>query len=474
MIPINAAAGRDAIVRRIMRAPSAPADLIARYDGRVPRYTSYPTAPHFHAGIDAETYAEWLAALPEGQPISLYLHVPFCERLCLYCGCNTAVMRREGPKHAYAAQLMREIETVAALIGRRAAVSQVHWGGGTPTAMPPDCLTGVMNHIRQHFDLTAAAEIAIEIDPTTLTDDCLSAMGRMGVNRASVGVQDFDEAVQEAIGRRQSYAETARAIAGLRALGIRSINLDLIYGLPHQTEESVIRTARQTLAFAADRVAVFGYAHVPWMKKHQALIPQESLPGTAARLAQEAAIRRVLVEDGDFLAVGLDHFVQAQDAMARAVAEGRLHRGFQGYTTDAAPILIGLGASAIGSLPQGYVQNAPHAPAYAAALDKQGLATVRGVALTAEDRLRRQVIEAIMCGRPVDLVAEAARMGMSAAPLLRDAAPLDGFAADGLVEWDERQITVTERGLSFVRNVAALFDSYLKQPAAVERHARAI
>lgn len=455
-------------------AATSDAALIDRYDGRVPRYTSYPTAPHFHPGIGTDIYAQWLTELPPEASLSLYLHVPFCDRLCLYCGCNTTVMRREAPKRAYAASLMREIDRVAALIGRRAVVSQVHWGGGTPTALPADCLTGIMDHLHQRFSLAPDAEIAIEIDPTTLDETCLDALGRMGVNRASVGVQDFDPAVQEAIGRRQSFAETAAAIAGLRRLGIRSINLDLIYGLPHQTEASVTRTARRTLALQAERAAVFGYAHVPWMKKHQALIPDETLPAAAARMAQEAAIRRVLQEEGDYLPVGLDHFACADDAMAKAAREGRLHRGFQGYTTDAAPVLIGLGASAIGCLPQGYVQNAPHAPAYMAAVGEQGLATVRGVELTPDDRLRRAAIEGIMCGSQTDLVALAESAGLSAAPLLHDAAPLAGFAADGLVEWDGRVVAMTPRGRCFVRNAAALFDAYLKRPAAAGRHARAI
>ena len=455
-------------------APLSNADLIARYDGRVPRYTSYPTAPHFHPGVGGEIYAAWLADLAADTTLSLYLHVPFCDRLCLYCGCNTGVMRREAPKRAYAAHLLREIDMVAGLIGRRAAVSHVHWGGGTPTALPPDCLIGIMDHIRARFALAPDAEIAIEIDPTSLSADCLGALGRMGVNRASVGVQDFDAAVQAAIGRRQSLAETATAMRGLRALGIASINLDLIYGLPHQTEASVIRTARQTLGLGAERAAVFGYAHVPWMKKHQALIPEASLPDAAARMGQEAAIRRVLEEEGGFLPVGLDHFARPTDAMAKALREGGLRRCFQGYTTDAAPVLIGLGASAIGCLPQGYVQNAPTATAYAAAIKDGAFATVRGVALTRDDRLRRAVIERIMCGETVHLASLAAAHGIGATDLLRDAEALAGCAADGLVEWDGLTLAVTPRGRPFVRNIAAVFDAYLKRPMAAPRHARAI
>ena len=446
--------------------PSAltTADLIARYDGRVPRYTSYPTAPHFGAGIDAGTYGQWLAALPESADISLYLHVPFCDRLCLYCGCNTSVVRQEGPKRAYAAQLRREISMLVARLGRRAQVSRIHWGGGTPTSLPADCLTDITAQIRNLFDVRAGAEIAIEIDPTAITREMMLALAEMGVTRASLGVQDFDERVQEAIGRRQSFEETRACAAALRALGITSLNLDLIYGLPFQTATSVARTARQALSLRADRVAVFGYAHVPWMKKHQALIQDETLPGAPERFAQSAVIRRILMQEGLHVPVGLDHFARPGDALAQAALSGTLHRNFQGYSTDAAPVLIGLGASAIGTLPQGYVQNESSVPAYNAAIARGQFAVARGLGLSDDDRLRRDVISAIMCDLAADI----------AAPLREDAEALRQFAADGLVEWDGRRVTVTERGRPFVRNVAAVFDAYLPRAGAAPRHSAAV
>jgi oxygen-independent coproporphyrinogen-3 oxidase len=447
-----------------MASTLTDAELIARYDGRVPRYTSYPTAPHFGAGVDAGVYAQWLAALPEDAELSLYLHVPFCDRLCLYCGCNTAVVRQESAKRAYAQHLMDEISMVAAALGRRAAVSQLHWGGGTPTCLPADCLTGIMAHVRGCFAVAPDAEVAIEIDPVSLSDAALAAIEAMGVNRASLGVQDFDARVQEAIGRPQSFAQTEAAARRLRALGIGSLNLDLIYGLPYQTAESVTRTARQALALRAERIAVFGYAHVPWMKKHQALIREEALPDPAARFAQTGIIRRILEREGGYVPIGLDHFALPGDAMAQAAQDGTLQRGFQGYTTDAAPVLIGLGASAIGMLPQGYVQNHSHTAAYNAAMTGQRFAVARGVALSADDRLRRAVIEAIMCDLAADIPAA----------LLTDAARLKPFAADGLVEWDGRNLVVTERGRPFVRNVAALFDAYLQPAEAAPRHAAAV
>jgi len=450
------------------------AELVARYDGRVPRYTSYPTAPHFTPAVGAATYAEWLQAMPADTVLSLYLHVPFCDRLCHYCGCNTTVVRLDSARRAYASLLEREIARVAALIGRRVAVSHVHWGGGTPTSLPGDCLTAIMALIGEKFALTPEAEIAIELDPTSLPPDRHAALADMGVTRVSLGVQDLEPAVQEAIGRRQSYEQTEDCAAKARALGVGSMNLDLIYGLPLQTEESVARTARRALALNADRVAVFGYAHVPWMKKHQQLIAEETLPGPLARFAQQHAIHRVLTEEGGYIPVGLDHYARPGDSMAEAATMRNLHRSFQGYTDDSAPALIGFGASAIGSLPQGYVQNAPTALAYGKAIEAGGLAIVRGVALTADDRLRRDLIERLMCDLEVDVVALAAAHGADPAPLTTALAGLAPFAADGLADWDGARLRVSEKGRPFVRSVAALFDAYLSQADDKPRHSRAV
>ncbi len=438
------------------------ADLIARYDGRVPRYTSYPTAPHFKPDVGSAAYGDWLAALPEDVAVSLYVHVPFCDRLCLYCGCNTAVVRGDAPRRAYAGLLEQELRLVATRIGRRARLTHIHWGGGTPTSLPADCLVRIGATIRSLFDVAPGAEIAIEIDPTELPIDRVTALAQMGVTRASLGVQDFAPAVQRAIGRMQSYDETAQCAQSLRDIGIGSLNLDLIYGLPHQTEASVCGTARQALALGADRIAVFGYAHVPWMKRHQSLIPESALPGPLARFAQRRAISEVLEREGGFMVVGLDHYARPGDAMALSAEAGTLQRSFQGYTTDAAPVLIGIGASAIGTMPQGYVQNAPGVPAYAAAIKSGSLATIRGIATTEGDRLRRSVIERIMCDLQADIPAN-----------LRTSA-LEPFAADGLIRWDGKRVVVTEAGRPFVRNVAAVFDAYLTQGNATPRHAQAV
>ena len=450
------------------------ADLIARYDGRVPRYTSYPTAPHFSDAVDADFYLRWLGELSPATPLSLYLHVPFCERLCLYCGCTTAVVRHEGPRRAYAELLKSELRMVAAALRHRARVTNIHWGGGTPTSLPVDSLMQVMALIRELFTVPEDAEIAIEIDPTTLGTAQLVALGEVGLNRASIGVQDFNPAVQQAIGRVQPFDVTEACALALREISVGSLNLDLIYGLPLQTVDSVTRTARQALELGADRIAVFGYAHVPWMKRHQRLINEADLPDAAARFEQRAAIARVLESEGGYLAVGLDHYARPEDSLARAMQTGELRRGFQGYTTDAAHALIGIGASSIGCLPQGYAQNAPTAVGYAAAIKAGRPAIVRGIALTAEDRLRGEVIERIMCDLRADLGAVAAAHGVDPAPLLAAATGLKRFEADALVQIDGSRIDVTEAGRPFVRNVAAVFDAYLAAADTAPRHASAI
>ena len=444
--------------------------LIAKYDIRVPRYTSYPTAPQFRPTIDADVYEAWLKALPD-VPVSLYLHVPFCAELCWYCGCNTTAVRRREPMDAYADTLLTEIDRVAATIGRRMQVAHLHWGGGTPHALPADRMVAIMARLRAAFAFAADAEIAVEIDPRTAGAPVIDTLAAIGVTRASLGVQDFDPAVQRAVNRVQSFQQTLACATRLRARGIDAINLDLIYGLPYQTEAGVAATVRRALDLAPDRVAVFGYAHVPWMKRHQALIPEAALPDLRARHRQRAAADAALTGAG-YVAVGLDHYARPQDALARAAERGTLRRNFQGYTTDAAPALIGLGASAIGVLPQGYVQNAAAIPDYRARLRAGALATVRGVALAGDDRLRRDVIEQLMCQGEVDLAETAARHGADPATFGAAAPALHSLAEDGVIVWDGARVAVQPEAAILVRAVASVFDAY-HQPDA-QRHAPAV
>jgi oxygen-independent coproporphyrinogen-3 oxidase len=447
------------------------AALIEKYDLRVPRYTSYPTAAQFTPAVTGADYAAWLAALPETAPVSLYLHVPFCEQLCLYCGCNTAVVRREDLRRAYGEILCQEIRMVAAHARRRLTVTEIHWGGGTPTALPAESLAAIGQTLRETFTMAEPAQLSVEFDPRHVPDDALAALHAMGLNRASLGVQDFDATVQDAVGRVQPFEMVQSLVQRLRALGVTSINLDLMYGLPYQTEASVRRSAALAASLDPERLCAFGYAHVPWMKRHQQLLPEHALPDPPTRFAQRQAIEQTLVAAG-YVAIGLDHFAKPTDSMAEACRDNTLHRNFQGYTTDAAPVLIGVGASAIGTTPSGYVQNATATADYLAAIRAGRFATARGVALTKDDRLRRQVIEQILCSGTVDLAGVASQFGVDPHPLLDDAEALLPLAQDGLVRVEGSAVQVTEAGRPFIRCVAAAFDAYWDQAAT--RHARAI
>ena len=447
-------------------------DLIARYaDQRLPRYTSYPTAPHFRPEVGPDTYAKWLAATPEGTPASLYVHVPFCRRMCWYCGCNTAVTLKDEPIAAYGEMLKAEVAMVCGHLGKRLPVVHLHFGGGTPTIMAPPLFGALMAALRDGFDFRADAEIAIEIDPRTLTGEMVAALAAGGINRASLGVQSLDPVVQKAINRVQSYEQTARAVRRLRSAGIEGINLDLIYGLPHQTVASAVETVTECLALEPHRIAVFGYAHVPSFKKHQRKIDDATLPDGAARNEQAEAIGEALVAAG-YRRIGIDHYARADDPMAVAAESGSLHRNFQGYTTDPAELLIGFGASAIGRLPQGYVQNDPVVRSYSAAIGAGGLATVKGYALTEDDRLRADLIERVMCDFRVDVGAVCERHGRDPRDLDETLARIDAMAADGIVRRTGGVVEIEPDAQGLARAVAATFDAYLA--ASTRTHSPAL
>jgi oxygen-independent coproporphyrinogen III oxidase len=449
---------------------SAILALVAKYGRRVPRYTSYPTAPNFHECLSAETYREWLAALPEREPISLYLHVPFCEQLCWYCGCHTVVPPRYTAVSDYTDLLLREIELLAGAIGRHQRVCALHLGGGTPNILEPIDFDRVMVAIRRYFDIAEDATIAVECDPRYLDVGWARRAVAAGVNRASLGVQDLAPKVQDAINRRQPWSVTTRAIETLRALGVPSINIDLVYGLPHQTADTM-RTTIETVAGARpERIALFGYAHVPWMKPRQALIARDSLPDTVARFRLQRAAATALTRAG-YRAIGLDHFALPGDSLLEAQTKGEIRRNFQGYTTDAACV-IGIGASAIGRLHEGYVQNAAKVADWRRAIARGRLATMRGYALTAEDRFRGAIIERLMCDLSVDLSELAQRHDRTACDLLPDLVRLCSYERDGLVQRDDRFVSVTERGRPFLRSIASVFDHHLEPKD--ERHASGI
>ncbi|MCI4679364.1 oxygen-independent coproporphyrinogen III oxidase [Rhodoblastus acidophilus] len=436
----------------------------------VPRYTSYPTAPHFSDAVGPDQYAAWLADLPAETRLSLYLHVPFCRELCTYCGCHTRATRRDEPLHAYAATLAREIDMVATASPARKVI-HAHWGGGTPGLLGGEKLRALTETLRGHFDFAPEAEISIELDPRHVDGPLAEPLFAAGFNRVSLGVQDFNPHVQQAIGRIQPFDVVERAVNVLRAAGFRAINLDLMYGLPFQTEADVVHTAERAASLRPSRLALFGYAHAPWFAKRQKLIDAAALPGAAERLRQAATARRVLSEQG-YVAIGLDHFALPDDPMAVAQRAGKLRRNFQGYTVDQADALLPFGASSIGRLPQGYVQNAADVGTWRRAIESERFATVKGVGFTRDDLARAAVIERLMCDFSVDYGAIAERFLGDAAALDAAQEELAQLTGEGVATQEGRRVSITEAGRPFMRLVASAFDAYLAARAA--RHSVAV
>jgi len=444
-------------------------DLIARYAGNVPRYTSYPTSPHFHAGVDSAVYADWLGSLGAEDRLSLYLHIPYCDRLCWFCACHTKQTRQYAPVKAYLSALEAEIRTVGRLAGSRTKVTAIHLGGGSPTLLEADDLIELKRAIAESFTLAADVEISVEMDPNDMDDARYDALAAIGMTRASLGVQDFEPRVQAAINRIQTFDQTRSVVDNVRARGVRSVNCDIVYGLPHQTMTSLEQTVADIVSLSPDRVALFGYAHVPWMKKHQTMIEETSLPDSSARLALMSRATEMLVAAG-YRTIGIDHFALPDDSLAVAQAEGRLRRNFQGYTDDQATAVIGLGASSIGSFRQGYVQNIPATGQYEREVLGGALAVVRGVATDSEDLIRRWVIERIMCDFGFSFDDLMGEFGARAAPILAEAQLL--CAADEYLSITGNRFVLAEPVRPFARSIAAKFDAYLANGAG--RHSMAV
>ena len=444
--------------------------LIEIFSAPVPRYTSYPSAPHFHQGITGETYREWLSALPPESSLSLYIHIPFCDRLCWFCACHTKQTRSYAPVHRYVQALLEEIVTVGGLVGG-ATVRALHFGGGSPTLLTGRDLLRIGATVRSAFRMRPDAEISIEIDPSDMDEDRLDAFAALGVTRASLGVQDFDPRVQQAINREQSLDLTRMVVDGVRRRGVRSVNIDLLYGLPHQTVDSVETTAKAVLSLLPDRIALYGYAHVPWFKRHQVMIDASALPDARARHAQATGAAAHIVAAG-YCQIGLDHFARPSDDMAAASTSGTLRRNFQGYTVDAADALLGLGASSIGLLPQGYVQNQPVTAHYERAVANGGLAVTRGIRLSGEDRVRAFVIERLMCDFALSRHELIERFGDDAEIVLRDADTVVASDRHGIFLRDGDNYRIPTTARSFVRSIASRFDTYLDKGAG--RHSSGV
>lgn len=428
---------------------------------RLPRYTSYPPATEF-APLDAEVYPTWLEALPPGDPVSLYLHIPYCRQLCWFCGCYTHITHHYSPVQDYLETLLREIALVRSCIGHQLKVEHIHFGGGSPTILEPGDFTRLMDVLYREFDIQPCAEIAIEIDPRTMNPEKCAAYADNGVNRASLGVQDFSEQVQQAVNRIQPYEMVADVVAHLRKAGIDGINLDLMYGLPYQTLESLAATVELAMSLTPQRLAVFGYAHVPWMRKHQRVLDDMPLAGPDERMRMSESLREIITAGG-YTAIGIDHYARKNDNMSKALRAKTLRRNFQGYTTDTADTVIGFGLSAIGSLPQGYAQNTSSSQEYRNAINNNVPPVTQGRLVSDEDRMRREIISELMCYYRVDLrrIADKHR---NQSGFIKERSSLLDLQAKEVVDIDGDIVTVTEKGRLFVRAVCAVFDQYL-QPA---------
>jgi oxygen-independent coproporphyrinogen-3 oxidase len=447
-----------------VKAVEVSLDLLHRYNVQGPRYTSYPTAPMWKESFGAEHYGRILersGAMPSPAPLSLYVHLPFCERLCYFCGCTVVITgTRHGVESPYLDALEREIDWVAARAGRGRPVVQLHWGGGTPTYFPPALLERLGRRLRERFQFAPDAEVGIEVDPRVTTPEHLETLTRLGFNRLSMGVQDFDPRVQQAINRIQPAEDTGRLVAQARALGFPSVNMDLIYGLPYQTPESFEKTIDQVLAIGPDRLAVYSYANVPWMKKHQnVLLPH--LPDERTKFGIfRTALERFTAAGFEY--IGMDHFARPDDELSRARRDRTLYRNFQGYTTKAGADLLGLGMSAIGSIGDAYVQNRRELAEYRRAVDETGTAVFRGCRLSADDRLRRTVIGNLLCHGVVVKKEIEDAFGIRFDETFGEALErLRPCVEDGLVVLSPGEVRATALGRVFLRNLAMPFDAYL-------------
>ena len=438
--------------------------LLMRWNMPVPRYTSYPTAPQFQA-IDESVARERLAAFGRtAKPLSIYIHIPFCRSMCLFCGCSVILNRKPEKQTAYLDLLFREIELAAAAFQNRRAVSQLHLGGGTPTSLSIEEFELLMGHLHTYFDLSHDAEISIEIDPRTVYEDDgkkLAALKRLGFNRVSFGVQDLDPQVQEAVRRRQSEEMTVKTVERARALGFDGINVDLIYGLPLQTVEKFKKTANTLAALRPDRIAFFSYAKVPWLKQHQKAIKDEDLPSDEEKFNIYTNARQIFIEAG-YVPIGMDHFSLEKDSLTTAYRQGKLYRNFQGYSVEKAEDLIGFGVTSIGFIEGTFLQNVKSLEEDQARIDRNLLPVFRGFALQPEDALRRWVIQQMMCRFEIDKVEFENRYRTPFDHhFAKELQALERLKEDGLLENRGDKISATETGRLFVRLIAAVFDSYL-------------
>ena len=437
--------------------------ILEKYNRPGPRYTSYPTAPVWTDDFGPDDFEQACAqAEAQGTPLSLYMHLPFCESLCLFCACNVSIQKNKSVGVPYLAALKREIQHMAGLASKKRPVQQFHWGGGTPTYFAPEQLEDLFGHTRERFTFAADAELGIEVDPRVTSLAHLETLRKLGFNRLSMGIQDFRPQVQKAIHRIQPYEMTRDLILAARATGFQSINVDVIYGLPYQTGATFRETIAQVLTLEPDRVAMFSYAHVPWLRKQQGSFAAHLPEGREKFQIFRAGLEGFL--NAGYVYIGMDHFARPGDELATAQRNRTLHRNFQGYTTKAGADLYGMGVSAISSIGDAYAQNRREVPAYEAAVTERGLATMRGYRLSADDRLRRAVIGRLLCHTVIPKSEIEREFSISFDDYFRaELERLEESRADGLVTLAPGEIRVTALGRIFIRNMAMVFDRYLQE-----------
>lgn len=428
------------------------------FDARVPRYTSYPPATAFTVETNSAFQVQCLESLDPKDPVSIYVHIPFCERLCWFCACRTQGTSTLSPVESYLDTLRAELDLLAATFPAGLKMGRLHWGGGTPTILPPAMIRQLAHSIMQVIPPADSFEFSVEIDPTMVDAAKIDALAEMGMTRASIGIQDFAQDVQDAIGRHQSFEQTKTCVDLLRQADITSLNADLVYGLPHQTLEKISNSIEQVLTLDPDRIALFGYAHVPHMSKRQRLIDETALPDDESRLMLATHAAEKFVTAG-FEAIGIDHFAKPTDSLSRAKRAGKLCRNFQGYTDETCTTLIGIGASSISQFSQGYVQNASATAAYSGRIQSGVLAGFRGHPMTLDDKMRAKVIEMIMCNFEIDLDALRQQFGDMAETLESNHSVVCA-QFKGLIMRDKSTITLTDEARALTRLIANAYDVY--------------
>ncbi len=436
-------------------------DLFFKYGGALPRYTSYPTAAEFVSEVDNKKQAIWLSTLEE-KSLSLYIHIPFCRSLCWFCGCHTKITKQKGKIETYLHALYREIATVASFLNQQQCVSHLAFGGGSPNILTKDQFSDLMSYLRRWFNFEKGSEISIELDPRLVDHSKVACYSREGVSRISVGLQDFDPRVQKAINRVQSFEETKGVIDNARKEGIDQVNVDLIYGLPLQTLSSMKCTLEKVFLLDPNRVSVFSYAHVPWMKPHMRMIKESEILDARERIAMFKFMEGELLDRG-YMAVGLDHFVKEKDSMYQKNLEGSLQRNFQGYTTDENEVMLGFGASAISKYHQGYLQNISDISAYQDEAEANNLLAFRGIELTRDNKISREAIESIMTNLSLDLFALEEKYSLDNAYFEEERRTLSEMEKDGLLTFRENRVQVDAEKRLFLRSVANVFDQYTRK-----------